>query len=83
MTVREIGKVVHCFDHVSAAELELSDELKVGDHIKIAYHGQEFEQMVESMEVDHHKILEARAGDDVAIKTKQLAHEHAHVYKLE
>lgn len=83
MKEREIGTVVHYFDKAMVAVVKLDGSLTIGDQVKFVYHDQEFNEMVDSMEVEHHKIQQAKAGDEVAIKTIAKTHEHAHVYRLE
>lgn len=80
---KELGKVIHYFDKAMVAVIKLSDSLAVGDEIKIVYEGKDFAQKVESMEIDRKKIDSAKAGEEVAIKVDQLAHDHAVVYKIE
>lgn len=82
MEEREIGKVTHYFGHVSAAVIELSDMLRVGDKIHIKGHGYDFTQDIASMQVEHAPVNEAKKGDQVGIKVSQKVHEHDKVYKI-
>jgi translation elongation factor EF-1alpha len=77
-----IGKVVHYFDKAGVAIIELSSGLKVGDNIKIACGETSFTQPVESMEVEHQRIEEAKKGDSIGLKVSQKAKEGCQVYKL-
>lgn len=77
-----IGKISHYFGKIGVAVIELSDVLKVGDKIKIIGGETEFEQVIDSMEVDHKKIEEAKAGDSIGLKIEQKAREGYKVYKL-
>jgi len=77
-----IGKVVHYFDKIGVAVIKLSDTLKKGDAIRIVGgESTDFEQEVESMEVDHQKIEKAKKGDDVGLKVKEKVREGYKVYK--
>jgi len=67
----QIGKITHFFSKISVAVLELSAPLKVGEKILIKGGETEFEQEVDSMQVEHEKIEEAKAGDSVGLKTAQ------------
>jgi putative protease len=82
MADKEIGRVVHYFDHVIAAVVKLTDSLAIGDRVRFVHHESTFDQTINSMEVEHVKVQSAKAGDEVAIKTAQKTHEHAIVYKL-
>ncbi len=83
MPEKEIGKVIHYYDKAMVAVVELNDALALGDKIKFVHHGSEFEQIVESMEVEHGKIQSAKAGEEVAVKTWQKTHENAKVYRMD
>lgn len=78
-----IGKVGHYFDKIGVAVIDLEDSLKAGDTIRIAG-GEEtdFEQKVESMEVEHEKLEKAKKGDSVGLKVKEKVREGYKVYKL-
>jgi len=65
---KEIGKVSSFFKHVGVAAVELSGKLKVGDKIHIRGHTTDFEQEVESMQIDRKEVEKAGAGDHVGIK---------------
>jgi len=48
MAEKEIGVVSNYFDHVGAASVKLSGNLKIGDRIKIKGGETEFEQEVKA-----------------------------------
>ena len=81
--MKEVGKVTHYYGKVGVAIVELSDGLKVGDKIKIEGNKVEFDQTVESMEVDRKPVDSAKAGDVVGLKVDQKVSEGAVVYKLD
>ena len=78
----EIGKVVHYYNHLSVAVLELVEGLKLGDKIHIVGHITNFTQRVSSMEVEHHSIVWVKPGDNVAIRVNQPVHEHDMVFRV-
>ena len=77
-----IGKITHYFGHIQVAVIELSDNLKVGDTIRIVGGETDFNQSVDSMEMERQKIQEAKSGDSVGLKVSQKAKEGYKVYKL-
>jgi len=77
-----IGKVTHYFSKIGVAVIELEDTLKVGDTIRIVGGDADFTQTVESMEIEHQKIQEAKAGDKVGLKVEQKVREGYRVYKV-
>ena len=78
-----IGKISHYFGNIGVAVIELKDKLKVGDEIRIVG-GEEtdFNQTVDSMEMDHVKVKEAKKGDSVGTKVSQKVREDYRVYKV-
>lgn len=77
-----IGRVSHYFSKIGVAVIELSDNLKVGDTIRIVGGETNFTQTVESMEIEHQKLKEAKAGDSVGLKVAQKVREGYKVYKI-
>ena len=78
----EIGKVTHYFDHINVAVLELQEELKVGDQIHFLGYSTDFVQRVTSMEVEHHKVVWVKPGDNVALKVIEPVREHDIIYRI-
>ena len=77
-----VGKITHYFGNIGVAVIELSDVLKVGDEIRIVGGEADFNQKVESMEVEHQKVQEAKPGDSVGLKLDQKVREGYKVYKV-
>lgn len=78
-----IGKITHYFDNIGVAVLELSDELKVGDKIRIqGGETTDFEQEIESMQIEHQNVEKAGRGDAVGLKVSEKVREGYKVYKL-
>jgi len=77
-----IGKITHYFSKIGVAVIELSDTLKVSDTIRIVGGQTDFNQQVESMEIEHKKVKEAKKGDSVGLKVEQKVREGYKVYKL-
>jgi putative protease len=66
------------------AVIELKDKLKVGETIRIVGgEDTDFEQKVDSMEVEHEKIQEAKKGDSIGLKVGQKVREDYKVYKVD
>jgi len=82
MQEKEIGKITHYYGHISVGIVELSDTLKVGDNIHIKGHSSDFNQVVDSIQIEHQNVSEAKAGDVVGIKVAQKVHPHDKVYKV-
>ncbi|UCC89396.1 MAG: hypothetical protein JSV81_08830 [Anaerolineales bacterium] len=79
---KHIGRVTHYFKRISVAVLELSGGLKVGDAVHIQGHTTDFNQSVESMEIEHQKVQSVGPGADVAIKVIDHVRKGDAVYKV-
>ncbi len=78
-----IGKISHYFDGIGVGVIELSNTLKVGDTIHIqGGESTDFEQKVESMEMEHEKIKKAKKGKSIGLKLKEKVREGYKVYKV-
>lgn len=79
--VVQVGHIAHFFSKISVAVLELTAPLAVGDRILVKGPITDFEQIVESMQIEHKNIQRAEAGQSVGLKTAQHARERDLVYK--
>lgn len=82
MEEKELGTVTHYFTKIGVGIIKLSDALKIGDTIHFKGHSSDFQQVVESMQVEHNNVQEAKAGDMVGLKVKEHVREHDLVYKV-
>ena len=75
------GKVEKYFGKIGVAAIRITaGELKTGDTIKIKGHTTDFEQAIDSMQVEHATVQKAVVGDEVGIKVKEKVHENDTVY---
>ncbi|OGX40955.1 MAG: hypothetical protein A2984_01795 [Omnitrophica WOR_2 bacterium RIFCSPLOWO2_01_FULL_41_12] len=82
MEEKEIGKITHYYSHISVGIIELSDALKVGESIHIKGHSSDFTQSIDSMQIEHASVPEAKSGDVIGIRVSQKVHPHDKVYKV-
>lgn len=82
MEEKEIGRITHYYGKLSVGIAQLTDALKVGDTIHIKGHSSDFTQVVDSIQIEHANVSEAKAGDMVGLKVAQKVHEHDKVYKV-
>ena len=81
MTETRIGEVTHYYTHLHVAGINVTDgQLRKGDTIHIKGHTSDFEQKVESMEIDHEAVDVARPGDQIGLIVTEHAREHDGVY---
>jgi len=76
-----VGTVEKYFGKIGVAAIRItSGEMNVGDKIHIKGHSTDFEQPVESMQVEHQSVQKAGPGADVGIKVKEKVHEKDTVF---
>lgn len=80
---RVLAQVEHFFGKISVAAFKLKAPLKVGDVILIKGHKTDFMQKVESIQIEHESVMEAKKGAEVGIKVKHKVRESDKVYLLE
>ncbi|CAN5583370.1 hypothetical protein BH23CHL7_BH23CHL7_16150 [soil metagenome] len=76
-----IGTVSHYFSQLSVAAVALTEPLRVGERIHIRGHTTDLVQTVESMQVEHAAIDEAKPGDDVALHVDDQVRDHDRIYR--
>ena len=77
----EVGHVTHFFSKINVAVVELTESLAVGDRILVKGPTTDFEQVVESMQIEHANIPKAEAGQSIGLKMAEHARERDVVYK--
>lgn len=78
-----IGKVTHYFSKIGVAVIELSGPLSKGDIVRIVGgEATDFEQTIDSMEMEHEKIEKAKKGDAIGTKVKEKVREGYKVFKI-
>lgn len=80
--MKKVGRVTHYYDHLGVAIVELEASLKVGDKVKFEGHGADFEQEVDSLQVNHEQVETAGSGDVIGMKTDQKVKEGTVVEKV-
>jgi len=77
------GKITHYYKGIGVAAVDVSDYLEVGNLIHIKGHTTDFEQKIESIQVEHKSITRAEKGQTVGITVKDYVREHDLVYRIE
>ena len=77
----EVGRITHFFSKISVAVVELTAPLVVGDHILVKGPSTDFEQVIESMQIEHQNIPRAEAGQSIGLKMASHVREKDIVYK--
>jgi hypothetical protein len=66
---KTLGTLTHYYDKIKVGVIKLSSTLSVGDCIKFeTLEGDEYEQVVESMEIDREPVFKAGKGKSIGLK---------------
>jgi putative protease len=79
--VVEVGRITHFFSKISVAVIELKAALNVGDTIVVKGPTTDFEQVVDSMQIEHENVQRAEPGQSIGLKVAQRVRETDMVYK--
>ena len=84
MAEKLIGKITHYFTNIGVAVVEITAAgLKAGDKIHVKGATSDFEQAVDSMQVEHENVAKAKKGESVGLKVEQSVREGDEVFKVE
>ena len=71
----KVGKVIHYYDKIGVAVVEVLKPIKAGDTIKISGHDNEFTQKVTSMQIEHEILETAKKGQSIGLKVDKAVKE--------
>jgi len=78
-----VGKVTDYFAKIGVAALVINNgELRLGDTIHFVGHTTDFEQKINSMQIDLQPVDSIKTGDGVGIKVKDRVRHGDKVYKV-
>jgi putative protease len=83
MKEKEIGVVSGFFSHVNVAAIKLSGNLKVGQKVHIKGYTTDFEEEVDSMQIENKKVPAAKKGDHVGIRVAEKVRPNDKVFLLD
>lgn len=80
---QEVGFVDHWFGHLNVAGVKVTaGTIKEGDTLHFKGHTTDFQQQIQSIELEHEHKAHAEPGDDVGIKVANRVRVHDKVYKI-
>ncbi|MBI1813075.1 hypothetical protein HY285_04630 [Candidatus Peregrinibacteria bacterium] len=77
VTEKLLGKVVHYYDKIGVAIVDLNAPLKLGDTVLLKKGEHVLTQRVSSMQMEHQPIAKAKKGDVIGLKVKKEVQEGA------
>ena len=81
-TLEKVGEVSHYFTKVQVAVIEVTAPLKVGDEISVEGATTNFTQKVDSMQIEHEEVEQAKKGDSIGMKVVDRVREGDQVFRV-
>jgi len=78
----KVGVVSHYFGKIGVAAIDLSGDLKIGEKIKVKGSTTDYEQEVNSLQVDNQPVNQAGKGDSIGIKVNEKVRVGDAVYRM-
>ena len=82
MTEKEVGEIFSYYSKIGVAAVKLTGVLKKGDKVRIRGSTTDFEQIIESMQIEHKSVVSAKKGDDLGIKVVDRVRPGDKIYKV-
>jgi U32 family peptidase len=83
MKEKEIGYVSNFYKNISVAAVEITnDSVTVGDTLHILGNTTDCETAVDSMQIDHNSVTEAKKGDSIGVMVPSRVRRHDKVFKV-
>jgi translation elongation factor EF-1alpha len=82
MAEEKVGTVIKYFSKIGVAAIQLEASLSLGDTIRFQGHTTDFQQEVESMQIENQNVQHAGPGADIGIKVRDRVREHDTVYRV-
>jgi len=79
---KKIGKISHYYGKIGVAVIDLEDTLSVGDTIEISGPATNVTQTVDSMQIEHENVQQAKKGQSIGMKVNDRVRENDVVYKI-
>ena len=83
MEMKEIGFVSNYFGKISVAAIDITDgTVAIGDRLQFLGSTTDCESTVESMQIDHKTVTEAKKGSSVGVRVSEKVRKGDRVYKV-
>jgi translation initiation factor IF-2 len=82
MAKKVIGEVTHYFSNINVAVVKLSVSIKKGTKVSFEGTTTNFEQALDSMQIDRKDVDEAKKGQSIGVKVSDRVREGDKVFML-
>lgn len=80
--MQKIGQVTHFYNKIGVAVVAVNKgALSVGDIVHFKHNGHEFEQTVQSLEIDQQPVQSIKAGQEAGLKVIEPVKEGWEIFK--
>ena len=79
---KQIGLVSHYFGDIGVMAIDLMGKVRVGDKLRIKGNTTDFEQVIDSMQIEKKPVEKAGRGKSIGIKADEKARVGDKVYKI-
>lgn len=76
----QVGEVTHVYSKIGVAIVKFSKVVSVGEMLHFKGHGDDFSQVIDSMQINHQQVEKVKKGDEAGIKVGDKVHEGDLVY---
>ena len=80
---KKLGEVTHWYDNLNVAVVKLRGVIRRGDKVKIKRGEVEFEEIIESIQLNHEPIEAGEKGQEIAIKLAGQTKDGAEIFLIE
>ncbi len=63
-----VGEVTHFFDKIQVCVIKVKSLVKISDTLRFASKAGDFIQRVDSMQINHQQVMQAKKGDEIGLK---------------
>lgn len=82
MAEKQVGVVAHFYGGISVAVVDITDTLKVGDEVRFKGATTDFTVKVDSMQIEHKDVEEAKKGQSIGMKVPEKVRDKDIVLKV-
>ena len=83
MKEQEIGYISNYYKKLSVAAVEMTaGTVTVNDNLRIKGHSTDLEVKVDSIQIDHEPVIEAKQGDGIGLKVPERVRRKDKVFKI-
>jgi len=80
--LEQIGSIRHYYSKIGVAVIDLTAKIAVGDAVRVKGATTDFQQKVESMQIEHANVQNANAGQSIGLRVADKVREGDLVYKI-